>query len=496
MDDFLTLRNIRKSYVGVQALKGVDFSICKGEIHCLCGENGSGKSTLIKIISGVLQPDSGEILFEGRRVAHLGSAVQSGRGIQVIYQDLSLFPNLTVAENIAVAELQARGRAMVDWGEVRRIARAAMDRIKVDIDLEAEVGELPIGNQQLVAICRALTSELKLLILDEPTASLPKRDVDSLLGVVRDLQSKGIAVLFVSHKLNEIFEVAERITVLRDGETVASLPGAGLTDEKLVELMTGQAITHTRFELGMGERRKLLEVRGLSRAHNFEDVSFSLYAGEIVGITGLIGSGRTELALALFGIAPAERGEIRVEGKPLRIASVAQAVDAGIAYVPENRMVQGLVMKHTVAENITAAILSRLLGRVGLVDVRRKAATALEWIKSLGVKVAHPDVAVQTLSGGNQQKVVLAKWLAARPKILILDGPTVGIDVLAKSGIHELIRGLARNGLGVLLITDEIPEVLGNCNRVLLMRSGRIRDDVATAGMAPEELQRRIEARA
>ena len=204
MEEFLTLRNIRKSFVGVQALKGVDFSIRQGEIHCLCGENGSGKSTLIKIISGVYQPDSGEILFEGRPVAHLGSAVQSGRGIQVIYQDLSLFPNLTVAENIAIAELQARGRALVDWGEIHRIARAAMDRIKVDLDLEAEVGELPIGNQQLVAICRALTSELKLLILDEPTASLPKRDVDNLLAVVRDLQSKGIAVLFVSHKLNEI----------------------------------------------------------------------------------------------------------------------------------------------------------------------------------------------------------------------------------------------------------------------------------------------------
>jgi simple sugar transport system ATP-binding protein len=494
MDEFLSLSNIHKSFVGVYALKGVNFCIRAGEIHCLVGENGSGKSTLIKIISGVLAPDSGEITVEGRRLGHADSGSSLGHGIHVIYQDLSLFPNLTVAENIAISELEARGRSLIDWREVRRIARSAMERIKVSIDLDEVVAALPIGVQQLVAICRALTSELKLLILDEPTASLTKRDIDSLLGVVRDLQSKGIAVLFVSHKLNEVFAVAERITVLRDGETVATLPPSELTHERLVTLMTGKTITETRFTAAGAGRRKLLEVRGLSKKNNFKDISFTLHAGEILGITGLIGSGRTELALALFGISPADSGEILVEGRPVRIASVQDAVKAGVAYVPENRLVQGLFMKQAVAVNIIAAILARLLSRLGLIQPRRRRESASRWISSLEVKVSDPAVAVQTLSGGNQQRVVIAKWLASDPRILILDGPTVGIDVMAKSAIHGIIRDLAARGLGVLLISDEIPEVVNNSSRILLMRSGRIRSELATEGVHAEELQRLVEA--
>lgn len=493
MDEFLSLHGVHKSFVGVYALKSVDFSIRGGEIHCLVGENGSGKSTLIKIISGVLPPDRGEIRVEGRRLEHLGSGASIGHGIHVIYQDLSLFPNLTVAENIAISELEAEGRAFIRWAEVRRIARAAMDRIAVSIDLDERVGDLPIGVQQLVAICRALTSELKLLILDEPTASLTKRDIDSLLAVVRDLQSKGIAVLFVSHKLSEVFAVAERITVLRDGETVATLPRSELTNEKLVTLMTGKTLTETRFRAsGMG--RTLLEVRGLSKKGNFQDVSFDLHEGEILGITGLIGSGRTELALALFGVSPAESGSIRVDGKPVRIASVQDAVRAGIAYVPENRLVQGLFMKQSVADNVIAAILRRLRVRLGLIDPGRKKQSADQGISALEVKVSDPAVAVQTLSGGNQQRVVLAKWLASEPRILILDGPTVGIDVLAKSAIHDIIRGLAARGIGVLLISDEMPEVVNNSGRILLMRSGRIRSEVAAEDVQASELQKLVEA--
>jgi simple sugar transport system ATP-binding protein len=494
LEEFLGLRGIHKSYVGVYALKGVDFSIRKGEIHCLVGENGSGKSTLIKIMSGVLAPDSGEITVEGRKVDHLGSGASIGHGIHVIYQDLSLFPNLSVAENIAFSELEAKGRALIDWGEVRRIARAAMDRIKVSIDLDERVGDLPIGLQQLVAICRALTSELKLLVLDEPTASLTKRDIDSLFAVVRDLQSKGIAVLFVSHKLVEVFALAERITVLRDGETVGTLAPSELTNEKLVDLMTGKTITETRFQRTAGQGRKLLEVRGLSKRNNFEDISFDLCAGEIVGITGLIGSGRTELALALFGVSPADSGEILVEGRRTRIASVQDAVKAGIAYVPENRLVQGLIMKQSVGDNVIAAILGRLLSPLRLIDPRMRAANAAQWIASLEIKVSDPAAAVQTLSGGNQQRVVIAKWLASDPKILILDGPTVGIDVMAKNAIHNIIRELAARGLGVLLISDEIPEVANNCSRILLMRSGKIRSDLDAGGVSIEELQRLVEA--
>jgi simple sugar transport system ATP-binding protein len=494
MADLLQLRHIHKSFVGVHALRDVDFSLRQGEIHCLVGENGSGKSTLIKIISGVLQPDSGQIIVEGRQVDHVGSHASIARGSQVIYQDLSLFPNLTVAENIALSDLQEQGRALISWREVERIARAAMARIKVDIPLDALVGELPIGLQQLVAICRALTKELKLLILDEPTSSLTKQDIDSLLAVVRDLQAGGIAVMFVSHKLNEVFAVAERITVLRDGQVVGTLPSAELTNDKLISLMTGKTITETRFRRGAEEGRVILEVRGLSKRHNFRDVSFRLHAGEIVGITGLIGSGRTELANALFGISPADRGQVLVEGKPVRIASVQDAVRVGIAYVPENRLVQGLIMKLSVADNVIAAILSRLLGRLRLIEPRRRKAKAAEWISALEIKVSDPGVAVQTLSGGNQQRVVLGKWLAAEPKILILDGPTVGIDVMAKSAIHGIIRDLASRGLGVLLISDEIPEAVNNSSRILLMRSGRIVREMATEGVQAEEVQKLVEA--
>ncbi len=494
-EEFLGLRNIHKSFVGVHALKGVDFSIRRGEIHCLVGENGSGKSTLIKIIAGVLQPDSGEILLEKRKVDHLGSAATTAQGIHVIYQDLSLFPNLTVAENIALSEIKEEGRALIDWRSVRRIARAAMDRIKVELPLDERVENLPIGRQQLVAVCRALTRELKLLILDEPTASLTRRDVDSLLAVVRDLQAAGIAILFVSHKLNEVFEVAERITVLRDGVNVGTLPREGLTNDRLVSLMTGQVLTETRFHHSGDRRRKLLEVRRLSKRGNFQDVSFDLYAGEIVGLTGLVGAGRTELALALFGVSPADSGEIRVGGRPVRIRSVRDAVRAGIAYVPENRLVQGLVMKHAVADNIVSTILRRLLTALRLIDPQRRQGKAAEWIQALGIRVADPAVPVQTLSGGNQQRVVIAKWLAADPKILILDGPTVGIDVRAKGSIHGIIRDLAARGMGVLLISDEFPEVVNNSTRILLMRAGRIRSEIPTEGLQPEEVQRLVESR-
>lgn len=494
MKEFLELRNIRKSFVGVNALKGVDFSLRAGEIHCLVGENGSGKSTLIKIISGVLHPDSGGIIIEGRPMDHLEAAASLARGIHVIYQDLSLFPNLSVAENIALSELQEEGRALIDWRAMRRIARAALERIQVDIDLDVEVGDLTIGRQQLVAIGRALTSDLKLLILDEPTASLTKRDIESLLAVVHDLQASGIAVLFVSHKLNEVFAVADRITVLRDGESVATLPRAELTNEKLIALMTGRSITETRFSFPAGDDRLLLEVRGLTKKNNFEEISFELRAGEIVGLTGLIGAGRSELALALFGVSPADRGEVFVGGERVRIRSVQDAVKAGIAYVPENRLVQGLFMKHPVRENLIVAILPRLLTRLGLIDPERRREKVADWIRALDIRVTDSSVAVQTLSGGNQQRVVIAKWLASGPKILILDGPTVGIDVMAKSAIHGIIRELARKGMGVLLISDEVAEVVANCNRILLMRSGRIRAQIVAEGVEPGELQRMVEA--
>lgn len=496
MDDFLRLTAIHKSFVGVYALRGVDFSVRAGEAHCLIGENGSGKSTLIKIISGVEQPDSGEIRVNGAPVPRATAAEMIHCGIQVIYQDLSLLPNLTVAENIAIAQLTKSRRPLVNWREVREIARAAVSRIKMNLDLDAIAGELPVGLQQMVAICRALTGDLRLLVLDEPTASLTKGEIDNLIAVVRDMQAHGIASLFISHKLNEVIDVADRVTVLRDGRTVGTLPREELSNQRLVEMMTGRRLTQTRFSYAGEPRKKLLEVRGLTKQHNFADISFDLYEGEILGVAGLIGSGRTELALALFGISPADSGSIIVTGVERRIASVQDAVAAGFAYVPENRMVQGLVPKHSVGENLVAAVIGRLTNPWGTIDEPRRATMVDHWITSLSIRTSGPEALVQTLSGGNQQRIVIGKWLATAPRILILDGPTVGIDIAAKNGIHQIIRDLAARGAGVILISDEVSEVVTNSNRLLVMRGGRIRTEVQSATTTEGDVQALVEAQA
>ena len=339
-------------------------------------------------------------------------------GIQVIYQDLSLLPNLTVAENIAIAQLAKSRRPLVNWREVREIARAAVSRIKMNLDLDAIAGELPVGLQQMVAICRALTGDLRLLVLDQPTASLTKGEIDNLIAVVRDMQAHGIASLFISHKLNEVIDVADRVTVLRDGRTVGTLPREELSNQRLVGVID-RATAHTDTDpVYAGEpRKKLLEVRGLTKQHNFADISFDLYEGEILGVAGLIGSGRTELALALFGISPADSGSIIVTGVERRIASVQDAVAAGFAYVPENRMVQGLVPKHSVGENLVAAVIGQLTNPWGTIDEPRRATMVDHWITALSIRTSGPGAPVQTLSGGNQQRIVIGKWLATAPHL-------------------------------------------------------------------------------
>lgn len=486
---FLSMKNISKRYVGVQALDSVDFEIARGEIHCLVGENGSGKSTLIKIISGAIQPDpGGHIEIDGEHFHDYHSIDAIRKGIEVIYQDLSLFPNLTVAENIALSEVIAAGSRFINWREMREIARQTTARIGVRLPLDERVGDISIADQQLVAICRALTRDVRLVIMDEPTASLTRKEVDSLFAVVRDLQSKGIATLFVSHKLNEVLQIAERVTVLRDGRSVGCFPSRELDDRKLTMLMTGKELEYARFVPKLQAERPLLVVRGLSRRGNFRDISFQVFPGEILGITGLLGSGRTELAQALFGINPADAGEIVWDGQPVRIDSVQRAMGLGIAYVPENRLLQGLVSQQSVARNLVVTVLERLLNRLGLVDGRRMRQTVNQWVEQLAIKVPSVDAPVQTLSGGNQQRVVLAKWIATEPRLLILDGPTIGIDVAAKSAIHDIIRQLAGSGLAIIMISDEIPEVYHNCNRVLVMRKGRIVVEFDTAKSSEQEI--------
>lgn len=492
-DTFLQLKNISKSFVGVKALDSVDFSIKKGEIHCLVGENGSGKSTLIKVISGVEHPDEGEIYIEGTLIREIQSIDSILSGIEVIYQDMSLFPNLTVAENISIGEMVEGKKEIISWKELRDIAKTAISKIKLDIDIKEVLSNLSIAQQQLIAICRALTSEVKLLIMDEPTSALTKKEIDQLFSVVKDLQKNGIAILFVSHKLNEIFEIAERITVLRDGKNVGTYQKEELTDEKLTFLMTGKKVEYSKFIPEKVEKRILLEVRNISKKDNFKDISFQLYQGEILGITGLLGSGRTELALSLFGMYPIDSGQIFVDGKPRKIRSVQGAKELGIGYVPENRLLQGLILEQSVDDNLVMSIIKRLIGKLRLIEVEERQSIVERWIQDLNIKVSDASYTVQTLSGGNQQRVVIAKWLAINPKILILDGPTIGIDVAAKSSIHNIIRELSKKGVGIIIISDEVPEIVANCNRAFIMRKGRFVYEFNTEDVNVKEIQERIE---
>ena len=487
-DTFLEVRKISKAYEGVKALTDVSMAIGKGEVHCLVGENGSGKSTLIKIVGGVVEPDSGEVVINGRPHAHLQAIDAIREGIQIIYQDLSLFPNITVAENISLNQFVEQRNRFVNWREVRDIAGRGLAEIGEEIDLEEKVENLSVAKRQIVAITRSLTQGAKLIIIDEPTSAITKDDVDHLFSVIARLKQKGISTLFISHKLSEVFEIAEIVTILRDGLKVGDFPTAELDDRKLTFLMTGQRIEYTPYSVAE-ERRKaapLLEVRGLSRRGHFQNISFSLWPGEILGLTGLIGSGRTELALALFGLNPPDKGQILMNGAPVRIRSTGDAARLGISYLPEDRLTQGLFIAQSIGDNIVVTVLKKLLGALRLIDPSQRRKTESRWMEELAIKAPSAKARAWSLSGGNQQRVVLAKWLATDPKVFILDGPTIGIDIASKSNIHEIIRTLAERGIAIIMISDEIPEILHSCNRVLVMREGKLEAEIHDAASAKE----------
>jgi simple sugar transport system ATP-binding protein len=474
MTAFLQLTGISKKFGGVTALSNVDMTLEAGEVHCLVGENGSGKSTLIKIISGVQPPEpGGQIVIEDRSFSRLTPQESTRAGIQVIYQDLSLFPNLTVAENIAI-NAHFGAPHLVRWNTVRKSAEEALARIGVALDLDTIVGNLTIANRQLVAICRALTADAKLLIMDEPTASLTRTEVNSLLRLVRSLKEKGICIVFVSHRLDEVLEVADRVTVLRDGKKVGTYPASEVNDKKLAVLMTGKAFTYDLKNTDLSDKPIVLSVKNLTRTGEYDNISFDIRAGEILGLTGLLGSGRTELALSLFGMTKPDAGEIHVAGQPLVLRSNKDAIDAGIAYVSEDRLTLGLVLDQSISSNTVVTILKQLAARLNLVPGAKRQSTVDKWVKDLSIKVTDTDNTVRTLSGGNQQRVVLAKWLARKPRLLILDSPTVGVDISAKDGIYEIIKRLASEGVAILMISDEIPEVLYHSHRILVMREGHL----------------------
>jgi simple sugar transport system ATP-binding protein len=471
----LKLEHISKRFGGVLALDDVRFEVMPGEVLCLAGENGCGKSTLIKIISGVHSPERGAtMLFEGRSIEGLTPGQARALGIQVIWQDLALFPEMTVAENIAFESNLGGWPKPVSFAAMRTAARRILTRLGVALDLDAPVRSLPIAQRQIVAIARALVAEATLVFMDEPTASLSQAETAALLAIVRRLSADGIAVVFVSHRLAEVLDVCSRVTVLRDGCYVGDFPTAGMTQRRLTELMTGKTFDYSVLAGDYASAPIVLSVKGLSRAGEYDDISFDIHRGEVVGLVGRLGAGRTELALSLFGMTKPDAGVIAIEGEPTAFRDNRDAIDAGVAYVSEDRLQFGLVQPQSIGDNMVIAVLDRLLGPAPLISSKKRGDVIETWIRELNVKVGDPVNAVSTLSGGNQQRIVLSKWLATTPKLLILDSPTVGVDVGARAGIFAIVRRLAEEGMAILLISDEIPEAYFNTDRILHMHEGRI----------------------
>ncbi|MBV16264.1 MAG: lipase [Thalassospira sp.] len=484
-ESFIELRNIRKEFSGMVALDDVSLNIRKGEIHCLAGENGSGKSTLIKVMSGVYQPNGGEIWIDGKPVGKLSPIESIDHGIQVIYQDFSLFGNLTVAENLAMNVQLREKKKILNWKRVRQIATEAVHRLGVNLDLDTEVEKLPTAGKQLVAIARALMSDARLIIMDEPTTALTGKEVETLFRIVRDIQARGIAILFVSHKMREMLEISEHITVIRNGSKVADGPTSDFDEALISRHMTGTDITTEPYvwtaPADTTTTPPRIEARGLTVDGHFEDIDLNIHAGEIVGLSGLLGSGRTELVLALFGMLPGYQGKILVDGVETKLSSPQDAIAAGVAYVPEDRLSEGLFLTQGIDRNMLSTSYERLAPSM-IIDRKRADTLVDKMIAEMQIATTSGKKMVNELSGGNQQRVVLARWLLTDARVLILNGPTVGVDVGSKAEIHRKIRELSvQKGLAVLMISDDVPELIQNCNRIIMMHRGRFTDEMACA---------------
>jgi rhamnose transport system ATP-binding protein len=503
---------ITKTYAGVRALNSVSFDLRAGEVHALIGENGAGKSTLIKVITGAVTPDSGRLAVRGEEVTHNTPAVAHSLGIVAIYQQPSLFPHLTVAENIAIALAQRTARSphpdqkhcravrfalrfwrekggpwhRIDWSARNRKATELLDRIGASIDPQRTAGTLSMPEQQLVEIAKALGSGAKILIMDEPTASLTDREVERLFQVIVSLRADGAGIVYISHRLDEIFAIADRITVLRDGESIATRDRVEIERAVLIEMMAGRAVSAVfpKHEVPLG--KIALEVRNLSAAGvGLKNISFTLRHGEILGVAGLVGSGRTELAETIFGLRPADSGEILLDGKNVHIGSPRDGIQAGLAYVPEDRRHHGVVLEMSISANASLASL-KSISRLGWILPSRERDLAERYVSQLAIKTPSLNLATGALSGGNQQKVALARWLATEPSVLILDEPTQGVDIAAKAEIHRLMVDLAERGLAVLMISSELPEILGMADRIAIMRSGAIAGVLSRAQATPQ----------
>ncbi|UVC09577.1 sugar ABC transporter ATP-binding protein [Rhizobium sp. TH2] len=487
----LEIHHVSKRFGAIKALTDVDFSLEKGEIHALCGENGAGKSTLMNIIAGVLQPDEGEIVLDGNVVTVSSPSAAQRLGIGLVHQEIALCPDATVAENMFMAATGRSRSLLMNYGALVRDAQAVMNRL-ASVDVRRKVSELPISSQQLVEIAKALTLDCRVLIFDEPTAALTETEAQILFGIIRDLKAAGISIIYISHRMAEIFSLCDRVTVFRDGRYVCTETIAETTPEEVVRRMVGREIDRLYpAKLTDGERSSdtVLSVRGLGDGSRFDNIGFDLKKGEILGIGGLIGSGRTEIAEGICGLRPVISGDVVLAGQPQRIARYADAVKAGIVYLSEDRKGSGLFLDLSIASNISVLDLNRVT-KLGLVDRGAEAKLATSFARRLGLRMGGIDQPVSSLSGGNQQKVAIAKQLAVEPKVIIMDEPTRGIDVGAKSEIHKLLRDLARSGIGIIVISSELPELLGLCDRVLVIREGRLAGELDIDEMSEEAVIR------
>ncbi len=477
MNDAVLLRatDLCKSYAGVHALRGASFELRSGEVHALVGENGAGKSTLIRIITGAVDADSGEIELDGHLITHNSPRLAKSLGIAAIYQQPALFPELSVAENLSLGLERSSLWRRINWSARRRRAAELLAQVGAGIDPDALASDLSMPQQQMLEIARAIGADARVLIMDEPTASLSDDDAQNLFKVVRELRSRGVGVIYISHRLDELSAIADRVTVLRDGCTIETRAMNEVTRDELIRLMVGRELSaiFPKRTVELGET--VLELRGVGcSSAGVADVNLSVRKGEIVGVAGLVGAGRTELARTIFGLTPADEGEILLRGERARITSPAEAIRRGIAYLPEDRRKHGVIADLPISANITLASLDKL-SRPWSMDFRREREIASDYVRRLGIKTPALFSPVSTLSGGNQQKVALSRWLAVRPSVLILDEPTQGIDVGAKSEIHELMMELAEQGAAILMISSELPEILGMSDRVAVMRGGTIR---------------------
>ena len=472
-ENILELKNISKSFSGVEVLHNVSFELRPGEVHALLGENGAGKSTLVKIITGVHYPDKGEILLNGEPV-HFSDARESRQaGIAAIYQELSLFPDLDVAENIFAGRQPVTLGGRVDWRKLYAEAGKLLESLGVKLDLKQKARTLSIAQQQMVEIARAFSINAQILIMDEPTSSLTLHEVDDLFRLVRRLRAEGTAIIFISHRLEELFSLADRVTVLRDGSYVDTRSMKDVTRDDLIRMMVGRTITNLFPKQDVQAGDVVLKVENLTRAGSFQDVSFELRRGEILGLAGLVGAGRTNVARAIFGVEPASGGRIQVEGRDVVITSPQQAIGLGLAYVPEDRQLHGLIPAMSLTPNISLPMLDHY-AQLGWLRDKSERKSAYDAALQMEVRANNIWQLARELSGGNQQKVVLAKWLSTNPRILILDEPTRGIDVGTKAAVHGLMSKLASEGMAILMISSELPEILGMSDRVIVMREGHV----------------------